>query len=77
MLSTAPENWGQWQDHVFIAVWGDLAPPTNPLRGESPAGFQVVRIDPASGDVVPFAYNPGDRPVSYLGMPGQWNSLSM
>lgn len=71
MLDVAPANWDAWSDHVFIAEWGDLAPPTNPLRGEAPAGFQVVRVDPGSGEVVPFATNPSDHPASYLGMQGR------
>lgn len=71
MLDAAPSSWGSWRDHLFIAEWGDLAPPTNPLRGEAPAGFQVVRVDPNSGRLTPFATNPGDRPASYLGMQGK------
>lgn len=71
MLDVAPSSWGPWADHVFIAEWGDLAPPTNPLRGEAPAGFQVVRVDPATGQLTTFATNTGDRPASYLGMQGR------
>ncbi len=71
MLSAAPASWGNWQNHLFVAEWGDLAPPTNPLRGDAPAGFQVVRVDPATGQVEQFAYNPGNRPASYLGMQGK------
>lgn len=41
------------------------------MRGEAPAGFRVVRVDPGSGQVEPFATNPSDRPASYLGMQGK------
>lgn len=68
MLSAAPASWENWANHLFIAKWGDLAPPINPLRGDAPAGFQVVRVDPGSGQVVPFVTNPGDRPASFYGM---------
>lgn len=71
MLDAAPVSWGPWANQVFIAEWGDLAPPTNPLRGGAPAGFQVVRVDPASGELSPFATKINDRPASYLGMPGR------
>jgi glucose/arabinose dehydrogenase len=70
-LDVAPAGWGDWADHAFIAEWGDLAPPTNPLRGESHAGFQIVRVDPASGELVTFAENMGGGPASEQGMQGK------
>ncbi len=58
MIDVAPASWGDWAGHVFIAEWGDLSPPTNPIRGENPAqGYRVVRVDPVSGEVSPFVAN--------------------
>lgn len=73
MLDVAPKTWGNWADHVFIAEWGDLAPPTNPLRGEAnPAkGYRIVRVDPASGTLHSFAENEGGGPASHRGVNGQ------
>ena len=72
MLDVAPASWGQWADHVFIAEWGDLAPPTNPLRGEKPAiGYRVVSVDPTSGHLEPFVSNFGGGPASNQGLQGQ------
>ena len=71
MLDVAPQSWGQWADHVFIAEWGDLAPPTNPLRGKKPAGSQVVKIDPATGNLEAFVSNRGGGPASTQGMEGK------
>jgi glucose/arabinose dehydrogenase len=71
MLDVAPNSWGDWADHVFIAEWGDLAPPTNPLRGEKPAGFQIVKVDPASGSLTSFISNMGGGPASAQGMRGK------
>lgn len=71
MLDVAPSSWGDWADHVFIAEWGDLAPPTNPLRGKNPAGFQVVRVDPATGELETFVDNMGGGPASRQGMQGK------
>jgi glucose/arabinose dehydrogenase len=72
MLDVAPLSWGPWAGHVFIAEWGDLAPPTNPLRGERPAiGFRIVEVDPATGNLTQFAANFGGGPASYQGMRGK------
>lgn len=70
MLDVGPANWGPWANHVFIAEWGDLAPATNPLR-TAPAGVQIVRVDPATGQLSTFATNTGDGPASFLGMKGK------
>lgn len=60
MIDVAPASWGDLAGHVFVAEWGDLAPPTNPLRGETPAmGYRIVRIDPNTGSMTPFAFNEG------------------
>lgn len=72
MLDVAPSSWANWADHVFIAEWGDLAPPTNPLRGKDPAkGYRIVRVDPSSGEVISFAENLGGGPASKLGKTGE------
>lgn len=39
---------------AFIALFGDLVP--------APVGFEVVRVDPRTGDIVDFARNHGERP---------------
>ncbi|MEX0647487.1 MAG: hypothetical protein WEA56_10110 [Balneolaceae bacterium] len=66
MMDVAPDSWGDWADHVFIAEWGDLSPPTNPIRGEDPAqGYRVVRVDPNSGDVTDFLSNSGGGAASH------------
>ncbi len=70
MLDVAPRTWGNWADHVFIAEWGDLTPPTNPLR-DSPVGYRIVRVDPSSGTVTSFAENKGGGPASKSGMLGK------
>ncbi len=58
---------------MFIAEWGDLAPPTNPLRGNAPAeGFRVVKVNPNTGDLTPFVFNKGGGiPASEQGKTGQ------
>ncbi|GAB3538050.1 hypothetical protein GCM10027443_32180 [Pontibacter brevis] len=67
LLNVAPASWGDMAGHVFIAEWGDLAPPTNPLRGKDPAGFQVVMVDPATGNLTPFIQNMLPEPASVQG----------
>ena len=64
MLDVAPESWGDWAGHLFVAEWGDLAPPTNPLRGMEPSGFRIVRIDPQTGELAPFVSNQQPGPAS-------------
>ena len=68
-LDTAPASWGDWADQLFVAEWGDLAPPTNPLR-DKPIGYQVSRLDPATGEVVPFVHNVMPGPASKQGAKG-------
>jgi glucose/arabinose dehydrogenase len=67
MLDVAPASWGDMAGHVFISEWGDLAPPTNPLRGKAPAGSQVVMVDPATGNLTPFIRNMHPGPASEQG----------
>lgn len=71
MLDVAPASWGEYADDVFIPEWGDLAPPTNPLRGKKPAGFKVVRVDPETGHMETFVSNPMDGAASAQGMKGR------
>ncbi|MBZ9731433.1 hypothetical protein LB467_17230 [Salegentibacter sp. JZCK2] len=70
LLDVAPTSWGEWADHLFIAEWGDLTPPTNPLRN-TPVGYKVVRVDPESGQLVSFASTMGGGPASAQGMEGE------
>jgi Cu/Zn superoxide dismutase/glucose/arabinose dehydrogenase len=62
-LDVAPDEWDEFAGQLFVAEWGDLAPPTNPLR-EDLAGYQVVRVDPESGEVEPFVRNAEPAPAS-------------
>lgn len=64
MLDVSPASWGGWSGHLFVAEWGDLAPPTNPLRGKKPAGNRVVRVNPATGEMEPFVWNRQPGPAS-------------
>jgi glucose/arabinose dehydrogenase len=67
-LAVAPESWGELAGQVFVAEWGDLSPNTNPLR-DKPAGYQIVRIDPTTGEVTPFVHNAMPGPASKQGAP--------
>lgn len=71
MIDVAPSSWGDLAGHVFVAEWGDLAPPTNPLRGKEPAGYRVVQVDPGSGEVTPFVWNTQPGPASMHDAQGQ------
>jgi glucose/arabinose dehydrogenase len=71
LLDVAPASWGSMAGHVFIAEWGDLAPPTNPLRGEKPAGYQIVKVNPANGQLEPFVSNVHPGPASASGNAGK------
>ncbi len=55
-----------YRGELFVAQFGDLAPEVGKVW--SPVGFDVVRVDPATGNVQPFASNAGDQlgPASYL-----------
>jgi len=70
MLDVAPASWGSLAGHVFVAEYGDLAPNTNPLL-DKPAGYQIVRIDPAGGRAVPFIHNAKPGPASGQGAVGR------
>jgi len=44
---------------AFVALFGDMAPTVGKVL--APVGFEIVRVDPASGDIVEFARNHGDK----------------
>ncbi|WP_439879731.1 PQQ-dependent sugar dehydrogenase [Pontibacter sp. MBLB2868] len=67
MIDVAPSSWGDLAGMLFVAEWGDLAPPTNPLRGKAPAGSRVVMIDPSTGNMQPFLSNMQPGPASAQG----------
>lgn len=69
-LDVAPMSVDAFAGQVFVAEWGDLAPATTPLR-DGFAGFQVSRIDPATGQAVPFVRNRQRGPASAQGAAGQ------
>lgn len=70
LIDVAPPSWGDLAGKLFVAEWGDLAPPTNPLRGKMPAGSRVVMIDPSTGQLESFANNPQPGPASMQGIEG-------
>jgi glucose/arabinose dehydrogenase len=53
-----------FEGDAFVALYGDVAPLT--ARPSAPAGFKVVRIDMARGEVVDFAVNKISGPASKL-----------
>jgi glucose/arabinose dehydrogenase len=59
-----PESWGGQAGHLVVAEWGDLAPPTNPVRGKKPAGSRVVLVNPQTGEITPFVQNAKPGPAS-------------
>jgi glucose/arabinose dehydrogenase len=69
MIDVAPRSWGNWAGHTFISEWGDLTPPTDPLR-PGPAGYRIVRVDPETGELNSFVANRGQGPASELGALG-------
>ncbi len=72
LLDVAPASWGDMAGQVFVAEWGDLAPPTNPLRGTTPTqGYRVAKVDPDTGEVTSFVANTGGGPSSTSGTPGE------
>jgi glucose/arabinose dehydrogenase len=72
LFDIAPDSWGALAGQLFIAEWGDLAPPTNPLRGNVPAkGYRVVKVNPNTGDLIPFVSNTGGIPASSQGKTGE------
>ena len=69
-LDVAPDAWGDMAGRLFVAEWGDLSPPTNPLRDTKP-GYQISMIDPGTGKAMPFARNPKPGPASMQGAMGK------
>jgi glucose/arabinose dehydrogenase len=69
MLDVAPDSWGDFADHLFIAEWGDLTPPTDPLISRT--GYRIVRINPKSKIVESFISNKGGKPGSEIGSAGK------
>jgi glucose/arabinose dehydrogenase len=70
MLDVAPTSWGNLAGMLFVAEWGDLAPPTNPLRGKKPVGSRIVMVDPATNKIEPFVSNLSAGPASMQGKEG-------
>ncbi|HSH78322.1 MAG TPA: hypothetical protein VLA19_07295, partial [Herpetosiphonaceae bacterium] len=68
-LDVAPDSWGDVAGQVFVAEWGDLAPGTSPLRERLP-GYQITRINPATGLAEPFIRNVRPGPGSMQGAAG-------
>ena len=71
LLDVAPASWGNWQGNLFIAEWGDLTPPTDPLRPALTSGYQVVRVNPDTRQLEPFVSNRLPGPASERGDAGQ------
>jgi glucose/arabinose dehydrogenase len=71
MIAIAPQQWSDLAGHVIIAEWGDLAPPTNPLKADKASGSRVVSVDPESGQVEPFLWNEMPGPASAHGAQGR------
>ncbi len=72
LLDVAPASWGDMAGQLFVAEWGDLAPPTNPLRGTTPTqGYRVAMVDADTGDVSSFVANAGGGPASASGNQGE------
>jgi glucose/arabinose dehydrogenase len=45
---------------AFVALFGDMAPTAGKVL--APVGFEIVRVDPKTGDIAEFARNRGDKP---------------
>jgi len=56
-FSTSAAAFGHAGD-AFVAQFGDMAPGTG--KALAPVGYRVVRIDPSTGVVTPFAANEGE-----------------
>ena len=72
LIDLAPAAFGSAAGQLVVAEWGDLAPPTNPLR-DQPTGYQVTVIAPGGGRrrAVPFVRNARPGPASAQGAMGQ------
>ncbi|MDQ4078395.1 MAG: superoxide dismutase family protein [Chloroflexota bacterium] len=68
-IDVAPASWGDLEGHVFVAEWGDLTPPTDPLfKGVS--GYRVSQVNPATGEVTQFVGNRQPGGASMQGAAG-------
>jgi len=58
------------EGELFVAVFGDMAPPVG--KTLAPVGYDVLRVDPSTGDVQEFLSNRGSAqgPASWLGTAG-------
>jgi glucose/arabinose dehydrogenase len=70
LLDVAPTSWGEYAGQLFIAEWGDLAPPTDPTEKKK-IGYQIVRVNPQTKQVTPFVSNHTSGPASMSGAKGQ------
>lgn len=70
MIAVAPDSWGAYAGHLFVAEWGDLAPATNPLLTR-PTGYRIVSIAPGSTQTEPFAMNQLPGAASAQGAMGE------
>ena len=68
-IDASPATFGSFGNQLFIAEWGDLAPPTNPLRN-LPVGSRIVRLTPGSNRVEAFVRNRMRGPASEQGAKG-------
>jgi sugar lactone lactonase YvrE len=71
MIDTVPSGWGSMAGHIAVAEWGDLAPPTNPLRGKEPVGSRVVLVNPDDGTIMSFISNSTPGPATMNDMQGE------
>lgn len=69
LLDVAPDSWGEFAGQLFIAEWGDLTPPTDPIDKDK-VGYRIVRLNPQTKNVVPFVSNNSTGPASMLGAKG-------
>jgi glucose/arabinose dehydrogenase len=69
LLDVAPNGWGVYTGHLFVAEWGDLTPPTDPAITR--VGYRIVEINPHTKQVVPFLSNVSGLPGSEQGKAGK------
>lgn len=72
-IDVAPRDWGELAGDLFVAEWGDLTPPTNPLLTDFRAGIRIVRIDPNAPQTraQPFVQNRQQATASEMGAQGE------
>ena len=61
-----------YEGQIFVAEVGDMEPNTG--KGNRPVGYQVVRIDPITGETIPFfrarSQTLGGPSMEYVSTPG-------